>query len=215
MQLQGMDRVGLRDYVTRQLEHFFPDGQAPGPSVDMALDKALQRLQHCIAHVKAWHPDRFDYLHSSQYATFLYFLANSLWQVDPDARVCTKLFLLNKALNGIDLYYEIELPPVFFIGHSVGVVLSKARYGNFLVLYQNTTVGRNHGIYPELGEGVVLYPNSAVIGRCNIGPRSYIGQGVSVINRDLPGHSCVFQAEAGDLLCREPKHDILGDFFRF
>jgi serine O-acetyltransferase len=62
-------------------------------------------------------------------------------------------------------------------------VLAKARYGNRLVLYQNSTVGKNHGAAPSLGEGVVLYPNSAIIGRCEIGAGSVIAQGVSVINR--------------------------------
>ena len=206
----------LLDYVCRQLDHFFPDGRlaAGRPALESALPDALQRLGRCIDAVRWWPPGEFDHLHSSQYTTFLYFLAHTLWRAGGERALCNKLFGLNKALNGIDLFYEIEMPEVFFIGHSVGIVLAKARYGNRLVLYQNSTVGKNHGIAPSLGEGVVLYPNSAVIGRCRIGDGSVIAQGVSVINRDTPGAGTVFQGNAGDLVFKASTHDVLADIFR-
>ncbi len=150
----------------------FPTARASLHSlIDAGLDRALDRLAHCIGAVRLWREDEFDPLHSSQYATFLYYLAHTLHVQGADRAVCNKLFLLNKALNGIDLFYEIELPPVFFIGHSVGIVLAKATYGNHLVLYQNCTVGKNHGAAPTLGDGVVMYPHSAIIGNCSVRQR--------------------------------------------
>ena len=206
----------LLDYVCRQLDNLFPDGQleAGRPALQSALPTALQRLSHCIDAVRWWPQGTFDHLHSSQYTTFLYFLANTLWRAGSERAVCNKLFGLNKALNGIDLFYEIEMPEVFFIGHSVGIVLAKARYGNRLVLYQNSTVGKNHGAAPSLGDGVVLYPNSAIIGRCEIGDGSVIAQGVSVINRDTPGGGMVFQGNAGELVFKPSTRDVLADIFR-
>jgi serine O-acetyltransferase len=106
------------------------------------------------------------------------------------------------------------MPPVFFIGHSVGIVLAKATYGNRLVLYQNCTVGKNHGAAPTLGDGVVMYPNSAIIGACGVRDRSVIAQGVSVVGRDTPGHCLVFQGERGGLEFVPPKRDVLADIFR-
>ena len=206
----------LLDYVCRQLDNLFPDGQlaAGRPALQSALPTALQRLGHCIDAVRWWPQGAFDHLHSSQYTTFLYFLANAMWRAGTERAVCNKLFGLNKALNGIDLFYEIELPEVFFIGHSVGIVLAKARYGNRLVLYQNSTVGKNHGEAPSLGDGVVMYPNTAVIGRCEIGDGSVIAQGVSVINRDTPCGATVFQGGAGELVFKPSTRDILADIFR-
>ena len=52
------------------------------------------------------------------------------------------MFILNKALNAIDLFYEIDMPARFFIGHSAGIVLAKASYADYLVLYPNSTVGK-------------------------------------------------------------------------
>lgn len=206
----------LLNYVGRQLDNFFPDGRgdAERPALQAHLEPALRRLDRCIAEVRMWTPGKFDHLHSSQYTTFLYYLANTVWRADGERALCNKLFGLNKALNGIDLFYEIEMPEVFFIGHSVGIVLAKATYGNRLVLYQNSTVGKNHGAAPSLGEGVVLYPNSAIIGRCEIGAGSVIAQGVSVINRDTPGGATVFQGGAGELVFKPSTRDVLADIFR-
>lgn len=215
LKLVNGHRDGLPRYVERQLASLFPDG-APGvrEAIDAHLDEALARLERCIDAVRMWREGEFDCLHSSQYTIFLYYLANTLWRHGADARVCTKLFLLNKALNGIDCFYEIELPEVFFIGHSVGIVLAKASYGEHLVLYQNVTVGKNHGVAPAIEAGVVLYPNSAVIGRSRVGAGSVVGQGVSVVNRDTPGDSLVFQGTGGGLTFKPAQRSVLADIFR-
>ena len=219
LELLHSSRADLLRYLVRQLDHFFPD-QATGTqdTLDAHLDAALLRLERCINEVRMWMPGQFDALHSSQYSIFLYYLANTLWRsgarTDSDMRVCTKLFLLNKALNGIDCFYEIELPEVFFIGHSVGIVLAKATYGERLVIYQNSTVGKNHGCAPVLEAGVVMYPNTAVIGRCLVREGSVIGQGVSVVNQDTQAHSLVFQGQRGGLVFKPSARDIQADIFR-
>ncbi len=178
MKLVNSSRRELVDYTTGQLAVFFPDGRSSPIKgiIEQHIDEALARLQRCINAVQTWEQDHFNYLHSSQYCTYLYFLANTLWRNTQEIEVPTKLFLLNKLLNGIDMFYEIAMPDIFFIGHSTGIVLAKANYSNYLVLYQNSTVGKNHGVAPSLGEGVILYPNSAIIGRCNIAARRERGE---------------------------------------
>jgi serine O-acetyltransferase len=213
--IKNSSRRALILYLERQLDNLFPDGQE-GIHIflDRHIDEALSRLQHCINAVKMWAVDEFDYLHSSQYATFLYYLSNTIWQREKHHQLCAKLFYLNKSLNGIDLFYEIDMPEIFFIGHSVGIVLAKAHYSNYLVLYQNSTVGKNHGIAPRLEEGVILYPNTAIIGGCNIACGSVISQGVSVINRDTQAGSLCFQGADGGLVFKKSEKNILAYFFR-
>lgn len=214
MRLLHSSRDGLLDYVAAQLAHFFPDrGGDARPVLDRDLDEALARLGRSINAARMWTPDEFDYLHSSQYTMFLYFLANTVWRNQENERLCTKLFYLNKALNGIDLFYRIKMPDIWFIGHSVGVVFADATYGEYLAVYQNATVGKNHGVAPRLGEGVVLYPNSAIIGDCTIGPRTFLAQGQSIIDQDTPGDCTVF-SENGKLTFRKPSRNLLTDFFR-
>ncbi len=207
--------AALLDYLQRQLRHFFPDDAGGERALlEAHVEAALRRLEHAINAIRCWPLGEFDHLHSSQYCTFLYLLASTLWRAQAPRALCNKLFGLNKALNGIDLFYEIDLPERFFIGHSVGIVLAKASYGEHLVLYQGCTVGKNHGQAPVLGAEVLMYPGSAIIGRCNIGAGSVLGQGVGVVNRDTPGACLVFAGAGGDLLFKPPVRDAMGAIFR-
>jgi serine O-acetyltransferase len=211
-----LSRTELVAYVARQLTSFYPDGlDADAPAVLGAnMDAALARLARCINEVRWWTPDQFDHLHSTQYTLFLYYLSNTVWKATGSRTLCNKLFGLNKALNGIDLFYEIEMPEVFFIGHSVGIVFAKATYGNYLVVYQNSTVGKNHGIAPILGDGVVMYPGTAIIGRCNVGASTVLSQGVSLINSDTPGYCTVYPGLQGEVTLKPTARDVLADIFR-
>ncbi len=217
LQISGLTRAELATYVRAQIQALVPLPR-PEPElglIEVHLDEALARLAHCIAAVRTWPAGHFDVLHSSQYCTFLYYLANTIWRHERAQAVCTRLFLLNKALNAIDCFYEIELPEVFFIGHSIGIVLAKASYGNHLVLYQNVTVGKNHGVAPVLEDGVILYPHAAVIGACTIRRGSIIAQGTRVLGRDTEAGRIAFNSgTAGKLAFRAPGHPILADFFR-
>lgn len=214
MEILRMGRDQLLRYMVQQLHHTLPDDFDPRADMEAHLDDALARLQVCINAVRPWRANQFDPLHSTQYCSFLYFLANTIWHNTGSTETPTRLFLLNKALNGIDLFYEIDMPPVFFIGHSVGIVFAKATYGNYLVVYQNSTVGKNHGVAPVLGEGVVMYPNTAIIGRCEVGDGTVLSQGVSLINTSTPGHCTVYAGQAGTVVCKTAGHDVLADIFR-
>jgi serine O-acetyltransferase len=215
MQIVNLTREGLVDYTAGQIAHFFPDGRDNARlRLETHLDETLNRLRKCINAVRMWTEDEFNYLHSTQYCIYLYFLANTIWRNTNDAEVCTKLFLLNKALNGIDCFYEVGMPDIFFIGHSVGIVLAKATYSDHLVLYQNSTVGKNHGIAPVIEQGVVMYPNTAIIGRCNVRANTVIAQGVGVINCDTPGNTLVFRGKNNNLVLKPLKRDIIADYFR-
>lgn len=214
MEILRMNRDRLLLYVAQQLHHTLPDDFDPKAEIEAHLDEALNRLQGCINAVRPWRENQFDPLHSTQYCSFLYFLANTIWRNTRSTETPVRLFLLNKALNGIDLFYEIDMPPVFFIGHSVGIVFAKATYGNYLVVYQNSTVGKNHGVAPVLGEGVVMYPNTAIIGRCEVGAGTVLSQGVSLVNTSTPGHCTVYAGQGGAVVCKTSRRNVLADIFR-
>lgn len=213
----SVDRTDLARYVDLQIRNLLPmksGNQHDLALIELHLEESLLRLQRCIDEVLMWRSGVFDVLHSTQYCIFLYYLANTIWQREESLDTCTRLFLVNKALNAIDLFYEIQMPEVFFIGHTAGIVLAKARYDNFLVLYQNSTVGKNHGDAPIIEAGVVMYPNTAVIGKCLVRSNTVIAQGVSVINQDTESGRIAFQGSGGGLIFRDPKHRIQRDFFR-
>jgi serine O-acetyltransferase len=216
LKLRDHTRESLVAYTVAQCAAVVPDGREPAfrSAIDAHLDEALERLHRCINACAPWRADEFNVLQSSQHAIYLYFLANTIWKRSGDTEAPTRLFLMNKAFNGIDLFYEIAMPEVFYIGHSVGIVLAKATYGNYLVLYQNSTVGRHKDQIPVLGERVVLYPNTAVIGRSVVEDDAVVSQGVSVVNKRVPKGSIAFPGAPGELAFRPRPDDLIGEYFR-
>jgi serine O-acetyltransferase len=216
LKLLDHTRESLLAYTVAQCAHVVPDGREAAfrAVLDAHLDEALDRLHRCINACAPWRPDEFNVLQSSQHCIYLYFLSNTIWQRSGDTGAATRLFLMNKAFNGIDLFYEIAMPEVFYIGHSVGIVLAKAAYGNYLVLYQNATVGRHKQDIPQLGERVILYPGSAVVGRAVIEDGAVLSQGVRAINRRVPAGQMAFADAAGDLTFRPTPDDLIQEYFR-
>lgn len=187
----GMDEADLVEYLCRQIANFFPDKHNGGNHelIRSSLPTAMERLWVIARKAVHWNPIAFDPLSSSQNCQFLYVLANTIWKSTGDERLPTKLFLLNKALHAIDLYFKVEMPPVFIIGHGVGIVLGRATYGNYFVAFQNATVGRVGDDIPTIGEGVLMFPNSAIVGRCHVGDFTVLSQGTSLLNQDSPGNA--------------------------
>ena len=193
-----------------------PDGREAAfrAAADAHLDEALERMHVCINACAPWRPDQFNVLQSSQHCIFLYYLSNTMFRRSGETAAATRLFLMNKAFNGIDLFYEIAMPEVFYIGHSVGIVLAKATYGNYLVLYQNSTVGRHKDQIPVIGDRVIIYGNSAVIGRTVIENDCVVSQGTSVVNKRVPAGSIAFRAGGTDLAFQPRPDDLLQEYFR-
>ena len=75
--------------------------------------------------------------------------------------------------------------------HPVGTVVGAATYGDYLVLYQNCTLGADAGVYPTLGEGVILYSRTSVLGRSVVGDNVVFAANSFLVNTDVPSDSLV------------------------
>ncbi len=177
-----------------QCNNLFPDDDDVSVDALMpAIPRALERLAHCFAAVdnKYFFDGEsavFNHLHGDQYAIWLYMLGNELYRQGGPAPVCSKLFLLNKALHGCDIFYEVELPSIFLLVHPLGTVLGRGKYSDYFVAYQRVGVGSNRDVYPTFGEHVTLRPGSAVLGNCTIGDHCQIATESLVLDRDVrPG----------------------------
>ena len=99
-------------------------------------------------------------------------------------------------MHSIDWFYAIDLPIHFLCEHPLGSVLGKASYGDYLLIYQGTTVGGSikAGVlyYPVFGENIIMFANSSVIGKCHVGCNVIISAGAKVVNQDVPSNSVVF-----------------------
>jgi len=211
----GKRMESLAYYVARQLDSLFPsDGIDPDiNAITKILPTAIDRLKPILRTVRCFNKDLFHYHHSLQYSVFLYLLANEQWRNNSEHSLSDRLFLLNRALNSIDLFYSIEMPDVFFISHGLGTVLGNAKYGNRLVVFQNVTVGRVGEMKPIIGNNVVLYPGAVVTGRTVVGNNSIVSAGTILHNETVPDNTIVKITNGGQLVFKKNTRNYIDLYF--
>jgi serine O-acetyltransferase len=130
----------LSSYTRGQISHLFPDRCEVEDTVFEELQTdALLKLNRCFSEIdnKYFRNGKkvfFNHLNGDQYSMFLYlmsFLANDVYK---NQNLASKLYLLNKMLHGIDVFYEVTLPEIFLFVHPVGTVLGRAKYGEFFTV---------------------------------------------------------------------------------
>jgi serine O-acetyltransferase len=189
----------LAQYISRQLNHFYPDGNhVPAVFVEELLPAVLIRFEKGLSAFKNsyfWQDGqlKLDHLHSDQYSTLLYLLGSTAGREDNESHrmLAAKTYMLNKALHGLDAYYQVELPDSIWFAHAVGSVLGRASYSGPLIISQCCTIGNRDGQYPEIGSRVMLCAGSLVLGKCRIGDDVCIGAGSLLIDAEIPAGSTV------------------------
>lgn len=123
-----------------------------------------------------------------------------------------KVYYLNKILHSIDWFYEINLPDHFMVEHPLGSVLGRAKYGDYLLIYQGVTIGGNISLsntveiaYPVIGECVTFLSNAKVLGNAHIGKNVIFAANSYVINEDIPDDSIVFGVSPNLTIKHEPE----------
>ena len=122
----------LKDYTSRQLNHFFPDKHVVKSSdLNAYADTALDRLNFCFSHVSFSRYNTngqtiFNHLYTDQYLVYLWFLANTAWKQNGSEHIYSKIYYLNKALHSFDCMYNTALPNIFLVLHGAGTMLGKA-----------------------------------------------------------------------------------------
>ena len=108
------------------------------------------------------------------------------------------------SLTGIDIHPGAQIGPSFFIDHGTGVVIGETCViGAHVKLYQGVTLGAKsfpldeHGNpvkgikrHPNLGDHVIIYAETTVLGDITVGEGSTIGAN-KWITQDVPPHSKV------------------------
>lgn len=163
-----------------------------------ALPQAMERCEYCFSKSQNKYYRRegetfFNPFHSSQYSIFLYYLSNTVFTLDKaKTTLADRIYYLNKALNGLDLFYEVKMPKVFFLDHPVGSVLGRAKYDEYFSFTQNCTVGNNKGVFPVIGRSVKMLSGSKILGHCHIGNDVIIAANTYIKDTDIPDCSMVF-----------------------
>ena len=122
-----------------------------------------------------------------------------------------KVYYLNKIMNNVELFYEVELPKYFFLDHPLGSVMGRAIYGEYFMFSQNCTVGNNKGVYPQIGNFVKMMSGSKVIGKSIIGDNCIISANTYIKDAIVPSNTIVFN-EGDKLIFKENKFDNTKDW---
>ena len=197
----SLNPVELRDYLSKQLYHFFPDANkasfwrtSVAVRIKMNLiEEALDRTFNCFSVINSpiYYSNGltyFNHLNGDQYASYLYFLSRVAYE-NGNEELYYKSALLNKALNGIDLFGHVKMPNYFLLVHPVGTVIGRAEFGDFLTVYQGVTIGGKHTVqgkieYPSIGDNVTIFSNASVLGSSKIGDNCVIGANASIMSKD-------------------------------
>ena len=137
-------------------------------------ENVIKRLCYCFSSInnKYYRENSktvFDVLHTSQWTIFLYMMANEIYKTNGDRKYCDQIYGLSKMISSADIYYQVEMPEIWFCDHPQGSVMGRAKYSNFFSFSQGCTVGNNKGIYPSFGEHVALMSGAKVLGNCHVG----------------------------------------------
>jgi serine O-acetyltransferase len=200
----------VRELVPRQLANLFVFDPDDGAVLDQAIDMALGRSLHCFGHISNKYYQRdgrvtFSPFHSGQYCIFLYYLSNAISSHYPQHRsLADRIYYLNKVMNGLDIYHEVEMPAVFFLDHPVGSVMGRAQYADFFTFTHNCTVGNNKGAYPCFGEHVSMMSGAKVLGASDIGDHVILAANSFVKDTSIPPCSVVFGSSPSLVVKRKP-----------
>jgi len=184
--------------TAHQINGLWPDPEPlSGTNLQSFGRASFERLEHCFSRVNNRYffdgkDVVFDHLHGDQYAMWLYFLSNQMYRDSAPETWSKKVFLLNKALHGCDIFYEVMLPSIFLLVHPLGTVLGRGEYSDYFIAYQRCGIGSNHDVYPRLGPHVTLRPGSAVLGRSVLGANVTIATDSLVLDRDIDANTTYF-----------------------
>lgn len=201
----------IKALVVGQVKNFFPVSEEEEAVIENVFPEVLGRCTVCFRNVEnkyftrcgeAW----FSPFHSGQWTIFLYFLANSISRKKGNEAadhklLADKIYYLNKIMNSVDIYHEVELPEVFFFEHPLATVLGRAVYADGFMAYQNCTVGGNRGCYPTLGKNFRMMSGSKILGNCRVGDNVTLAAGTYVKDTDIPDGATVF-GQSPDLIIK-------------
>ena len=215
----SLSRTSLTNYLSKQLQFFYPDGYSLNEKVlDYSVSLAIDRLRICFDPIVSKYyvngnSSIFNHLNGDQYAMFLYFVSNNAYLAG-DENLASKIFLLNKAMFGLDAFYSIKLPEHFLLVHPLGSILGNAEYGDYLVIYQGVTIGStNNGQYPTFGESTILYSNTSMLGNCITGKNFVLAANSSLINSRIEDNKVVLGNYPQNKIINN-SNNLISNYFR-
>lgn len=215
----SMNATDFTLFLQRQFYNFFPDKQESFDEMLPLVEDSIEQITYSfsMSRMKFAHDaggPRFSHLNTDQYAVFLCLLAQTAYR-NAAIAIAEKAYAMNKALHGLDVFYEIALPKIFAFAHPVGTVLGRGEFSDYLCVYQGVTIGANlNDVYPTIGRGVALYAGSMVMGASRVGDNCMIAAGSLLMDMEVPDNHVAFGRHPHVEL-RPNRRDVIRDIFKY
>lgn len=154
-------------------------------------------MEKCFSHINNKYYNRdgetfFNPHHVAQWTMFLYTMGNELSKSTDNTDICDMIYGLSKMVSAADIFYEVDMPSIWFCDHPQGSVMGRAKYSNYFSFSQGCTVGNNKGAYPYFDEHVSMMSNSKILGNSHVGHHVILSANSFIMDRDIPSYSIVF-----------------------
>lgn len=208
----------ITNQVLYQLKNHFVCGGVDEKAIRISINSALRDMDNNfrgLSSEKFYNSSGmvFNPYHSVTWMIFLYRLS---WHLAHDyENICKEadmVYYLNKILHSNDWFYMIDLPTHFFCEHPLGSVLGRAQYSDYLMIYQQCTIGGNRKngqlFYPVLGQNVCMYAGATILGNSVIGNNVIISGDSYLINEVIPDNAIVFGKSPDITIKRKSETEI-------
>ena len=201
--------------LCNQLNNFFGISDKETIILKKVFNPALKRSFFCFSKNKNKYYQEngktyFNPYHSGQNCIFLYFISNMIFKSGRKKRLnkllADKIYYLNKTLNGLDLFYEVEMPKIFILDHPLGSIIGRGKIKDYFFFSSGCVVGNNKGIYPKIGKNVRMLANSKILGNCIIGDNVIFAPNSYVIDTNIPNNVIVFGQYPNNVIKKNTKN---------
>lgn len=215
-----LNKEELFDLVNHQINVFWPLNQI-NINYRGSLEIALKRLEKNFlkrnSNIFQYNGEAiFDIRHSVQYCIFLYLYANQLF-LDGNINEANTVYYLNKIMNSVDWFYEVNMPEYFGAEHPLSSVVGRAEIDDFLFLYQGTTIGGNWKdnklYYPVVGKYVSMYSDSKILGDSIVGDYVIVAANTYILNEKIP-NGCIVFGQSPNLIIKKKKESEILDMIK-
>lgn len=193
------------DFVNRKLGSLCGGGIFNVTYNEMLYCKAFDDF---VYDYKRWYPndlliDERKFLLTPQLeALLMYRLAHECFLLPED---CTYkndadvYALVGRNVGQMELFYSSHIGRGLKINHGCGSVIgARCVIGENCLIHQNCTLGDKDGGRPTLGNNVIMYAGSMVLGNVKIGDNTIIGANTIVIS-DFPANSILVGTPARNI----------------
>ena len=182
------------------------------PPLNYRKDVLSAAYESFMSDYKRWFPDdviidEYKFLKTSQLQVmFLYRVAHECYclpeedELKKDADIYG---LIGRSVGQMEIFYSSEIGRGLKINHGVGSVIgAKCKIGENCMIHQNCTIGAKLGGRPTIGNNVIMYAGSMVLGDITIGDNTIIGAN-AVVLRSFPENSILVGSPAKNISIQE------------